>query len=535
MKSKPKAMNIAADNAIDNTLVGDDEADESDDDELEPILSGPQSPAHVCLHCHRDPPDGMERASAYGGAWLHPQCEEAFIQARMAEEGLLHEQPIRPPPPPPPPPRSRHLRERATVAPLSTTSISSTCCSRPRPVTATHTANPPTPPPDRRPPNTSTGTPPAGCTCAWSARQQELPDLFLVRRRVDARLAAGGRALSASRAAGSGRRYHGADLRGRKGYRDRGARHGFIATTNPGGAGKWRPELTPYFQGKQRVCIVEDNDTAGAKHTAMVLKALRGVVPTIGVMRFPELPPGGDLSDYFERGNSKAGLQIRIEEALKTGVARPYVVTHLHEYVPEALDWIWEGHLPVGALELLTGAPGIGKSLLQCDLIAILTTGRNWPDGKPGPTPGRVVILTAEDRVSDYVRRLTAAGADLTKTTMLSYVRRNERDELFLLGRGPRQARAAGERFRRRAAGRHRSDHRLHGSRPRLRQPSRQRCALAAASAVTAGRRSSASPSARSPIHRRMPAHARRWTTSSARKPSSPPPGSGITASPSWR
>jgi hypothetical protein len=52
----------------------------------------------------------------------------------------------------------------------------------------------------------------------------------------------------------------------------------------------------------------------------------------------------------------------------------------------------------------------------------------------PGSAPGRVVILTAEDRVSDYVRRLTAAGADLTRTTMLSYVRRNERDELFLLG-----------------------------------------------------------------------------------------------------
>src|SRR5215510_9569010 len=48
----------------------------------------PSEPRHICIHCHQDPPDGLERASAYNGAWLHPQCEEAFIRARMTEEGL---------------------------------------------------------------------------------------------------------------------------------------------------------------------------------------------------------------------------------------------------------------------------------------------------------------------------------------------------------------------------------------------------------------------------------------------------------------
>ena len=36
---------------------------------------------------------------------------------------------------------------------------------------------------------------------------------------------------------------------------------------------------------------MEDNDAAGAKHTAIVLKELNDVVPTIGVVRFPELGP----------------------------------------------------------------------------------------------------------------------------------------------------------------------------------------------------------------------------------------------------
>jgi putative DNA primase/helicase len=161
---------------------------------------------------------------------------------------------------------------------------------------------------------------------------------------------------------------------------------------------------------------------------------LREMVPTIGVVRFPELGPGGDLSNYFERYGTRAGLLLRIEEALQRGGVHDYTMTKLNQHSPEALAWLWRGHLPLGALELLTGQVGIGKSLVQCDLIARITTGQDWPDGAPGPEPGRVIILSAEDRVSDYVRRLTAAGADLTRAEMLMYVRRNGRDELFLLG-----------------------------------------------------------------------------------------------------
>src|SRR5262245_29431411 len=95
------------------------------------------------------------------------------------------------------------------------------------------------------------------------------------------------------------------------------ARHGFVVTTNPGGAKQWQPELAQHFEGKQRVCIIEDNDTDGARHTALILKALRDMVPTIGVVQFPELGPGGDLSDYFASGGSKAYLLTRIEAALK--------------------------------------------------------------------------------------------------------------------------------------------------------------------------------------------------------------------------
>src|SRR5262249_8356889 len=108
------------------------------------------------------------------------------------------------------------------------------------------------------------------------------------------------------------------------------AQHGFAATCNPGGAKQWQPELAQYFKGRQRVCMMEDHDADGAHHTGLIVKALRGIVPTLGVVRFPELPPKGDLADYFARGGTKAGLLIRIEEAQQASL-RPL---HWKAYAP---------------------------------------------------------------------------------------------------------------------------------------------------------------------------------------------------------
>jgi hypothetical protein len=211
------------------------------------------------------------------------------------------------------------------------------------------------------------------------------------------------------------------------------ARYGFIATCNPGGAKVWQPELAQHFKGRQQACIVEDHDGDGEHHTELIVHALRGVVPTIGVLRFPELPARGDLTNYFERGGTKVGLLLRIEDALKAGIPHPYIAGELRNTLMTAQRWLWRDHLPIGALELTSGQVGIGKGLLLCDLIARVTTGPNWPDGSPGPEPGSVIILSAEDRAEDYRRRLAAAGADLSKTIMFESVRRGGRDELFLL------------------------------------------------------------------------------------------------------
>jgi hypothetical protein len=210
---------------------------------------------------------------------------------------------------------------------------------------------------------------------------------------------------------------------------------GLIATTNPGGAGKWQPELTQWFAGKQLVYLLEDNDDAGRKHTAKVAAALRSTVPEIVTVSFPELPEKGDVSDWLEAGGNRRLLIARAQEARKRdGAKRTYVAVKLSTVKPRATKWIWPGHLARGALELLAGIPGLGKSQIQCQYVACVTTGHTWPDDAPGIEPCRVIMLTAEDTTdTTLVPRLKAAGANLELVEELRAIHRNAKEEMFLL------------------------------------------------------------------------------------------------------
>lgn len=76
--------------------------------------------------------------------------------------------------------------------------------------------------------------------------------------------------------------------------------NGLTATCNPMGAGKWREGYNPHLKGRI-VVILEDNDQPGQKHGKKVAESLLGVAKSIKIIRFPELPKGGDLSDYLDK------------------------------------------------------------------------------------------------------------------------------------------------------------------------------------------------------------------------------------------
>lgn len=79
------------------------------------------------------------------------------------------------------------------------------------------------------------------------------------------------------------------------------AKIGILATTNSGGAGKWRAEYNKYFRDR-KVILLPDNDEVGKKHMQEVGKNLKGIAKSIKWLIPPELKKGEDVSDWLESG-----------------------------------------------------------------------------------------------------------------------------------------------------------------------------------------------------------------------------------------
>lgn len=91
-------------------------------------------------------------------------------------------------------------------------------------------------------------------------------------------------------------------------------RLGFVATTNPEGAGKWRSEFTEELRD-HKVAIFDDNDDPGHRHGDVVERDVARVA-TAGV-RLRTLPgitaEGGDLADWIDAGGTREQLLELIE------------------------------------------------------------------------------------------------------------------------------------------------------------------------------------------------------------------------------
>jgi hypothetical protein len=82
---------------------------------------------------------------------------------------------------------------------------------------------------------------------------------------------------------------------------------GFTATTNPGGARKWRPDYSEMLRGAD-VVIIGDNDDAGRAHLGLVAAALHGIAQRVRVLDlpavWPECPRKGDIGDWLAAGHT---------------------------------------------------------------------------------------------------------------------------------------------------------------------------------------------------------------------------------------
>lgn len=202
-----------------------------------------------------------------------------------------------------------------------------------------------------------------------------------------------------------------------------------------GGTGDGLPEgISQYLEGRH-VVILADNDVSGRKHAIKKAQLASGIAARVKVVRFPELPRGGDVSDFlFE--NSREALERLVAETLdwmpgdnqhSESVTAALVSCDLSDVQPEKVEWLWPGRVAVGKITMIAGEPGLGKSQVSIALAAAVTVGGYWPlNGGRAPI-GSVVILSAEDGLADTVRpRFDAAGGDVSRVRIVRAVQQAE-------------------------------------------------------------------------------------------------------------
>ena len=143
-------------------------------------------------------------------------------------------------------------------------------------------------------------------------------------------------------------------------------KRGFVATTNSGGAGKWRKEYNEALRNAD-VVVVPDNDEPGRKHAQQVAEGLAGIAKSIRVVDLPDLPKGGDVTDWLEMGGTVEALNKLVEATEPRRNAKPKVV-----------------------------APGLGKPIRETalDLAGVIAPLNEW-----FCRGGEIVVVECEPRV----------------------------------------------------------------------------------------------------------------------------------------
>jgi len=92
---------------------------------------------------------------------------------------------------------------------------------------------------------------------------------------------------------------------------------GLTATTNSGGAAKWRDDYASQLRvaGVEAVIVLPDNDEAGRKHAIRVAQSCRAAGLIVTVVKLPDLAEHGDVTDWISAGHTADDLDLLVEQA----------------------------------------------------------------------------------------------------------------------------------------------------------------------------------------------------------------------------
>lgn len=93
----------------------------------------------------------------------------------------------------------------------------------------------------------------------------------------------------------------------------------------------------------------------------------------------------------------------------------------LHEHAPKPTQFLWSQRIPIGAITVLEGDPGTGKSSLLADIGARVTSGAAMPFESCVREPAGVVLLSGEESLDKIACSYHASGGDCSRVVVLGH------------------------------------------------------------------------------------------------------------------
>ena len=184
-------------------------------------------------------------------------------------------------------------------------------------------------------------------------------------------------------------------------------RKGYIATTNPGGAGNWKEELNPYFKGKH-VVIIPENDNPGREHAKKVTSALEATAATVITADIcSTLNDKDDIVQWLQKNHTKD-----LWKALAPYRSNPNdesVSAWLQKDMPPR-DYLMGTLLCTTSRWMIYAPTGLGKTLFTMNLSAAMAAGKaflHWGQCRPA----RLLYIDGEMPAETFKERIVQVAA----------------------------------------------------------------------------------------------------------------------------
>jgi hypothetical protein len=95
-------------------------------------------------------------------------------------------------------------------------------------------------------------------------------------------------------------------------------------------------------------------------------------------------------------------------------------IKRISDFQTESVQWLWEPYIPLGAVTILQGDGGLGKSTISCLIAAAVTNGKGLPGNGISVSCSSVIMQNEEDSYTKTIRpRLEDFGADCDRVFVI--------------------------------------------------------------------------------------------------------------------